>query len=84
MSAVKEIRDLAKMFKWDIHTDDTRREDTYLNGQHMVAVDYTRNGMIKRARRYEFVSIGHPKLCESTHSNHKKSDVRNWLVKLGH
>ena len=82
MSTVTEIRDLAKMFGWDIHTD--RRGDTYLHGQHMVTVDYNRNGAVREGRLYEFASIENPKLRESTHGNRKKSDVRNWLVKLGH
>ena len=84
MSAVKEIRDLAKMFGWDIHTDETRHEDTFLHGQHMVTVDYSRNGAVLMGNYYEFASITHPVLRERTRVKHKKSDVRNWLVKLGH
>lgn len=84
MSATREIRDLADMFGWGIHSDDSRRQDTFIHGQHMVTVDYSRNGAVREARRYEFASIARPKFCESTRDNRKKVDVKNWLVRLGH
>lgn len=84
MSAVGELRDLAKMFGWDIHADDSRRQDTFLHGQHMVMVDYARDGAVRDGQRYEFASVASPKLRERTRSVHKKDDVRAWLVKLGH
>ncbi len=83
MSADREIRDLAGMFGWDIHSDDSRRQDTFIHGQHMVAVDYARNGAVREGRRYEFASITNPHFCEATRDNSKKGDVKHWLVKLG-
>lgn len=84
MNAVREIRDLAGMFGWDIHADDSRRQDTFIHGQHMVTVDYARNGAVNEAHRYEWASIREPQLRDSTRDNRKKSAVKNWLVKLGH
>lgn len=83
MNASKEIRNLAGTFGWDVHTDDSRRQDTFLHGEHMVTVDYSRNGAVREARRYEFASVAHLKFCEGTRDNHKKDDVTRWLVKLG-
>jgi len=84
MNAIEEIRNLALMFQWESHTDNSRRQDTFIHGQHMVTVDYRRDGAVNQAQRYEFASIKHPKLCESAYGRDKKSDVRYWLVKLGH
>jgi len=84
MKATAEIRDLAGMFGWDVHTDESRLQDTFIHGQNVVAVDYARNGAVREARRYEFASIAQLHLCERTNDNRKKGDVKSWLVQLGH
>ena len=83
MKAQSELRNLAGMFSWDIHSDDSRRQDTFIHGQHMIAVDYARNGAVREGRRYEFAKITDPQFREATSENRKKGDVQNWLVKLG-
>lgn len=83
MSATREIRDLAATFGWDAHTDDSRRQDTFLHGQHMISVDYCRDGSVRDASRYEFASIMNPKFREATRGRDKKGDVESWLIKLG-
>lgn len=82
MTAVKELRDLAGMFGWGIHVEN--RQHTFLHGQHMVTVDYNRNGAVREAKRYEFASAENVHFVERTRESHKKDDVRNWLIKLGH
>ena len=84
MSATREIRDLAATFGWEAHTDDSRHQDTFLHGEHMIAVDYRRDGSVQDAKRYEFASIMNPRLRESTRGQDKKGDVERWLIKLGH
>lgn len=83
MKAQSELRDLAGMFSWDIHRDDSRRQDTFIHGQHMIAVDYARNGAVREGRLYEFASIMNPKFREAARDISKKGDVKNWLVRLG-
>jgi hypothetical protein len=81
MSAVREIRDHAKMFGWSC-----RREamgDTFVLGGNMVAVDYRKDGTVDRGYRYRFHVATGPKLCEATPIRNKKSTVVSWLVSLG-
>lgn len=82
--AVGEIREKADMFGWQAHTDERRNEDTFIHGQHMVTVDYRRDGTVDEGYRYVFFSIKNPKLVERTGVRDKKSDVVGWLVRLGH
>jgi hypothetical protein len=81
--AAADIRNHADMFGWDAHIDNRRLEDTFVHGQHMVTVDYRRDGTVDRAYRYVFNRITHPKLQEATGARNKKSAVVAWLVRLG-
>lgn len=84
MTATQELRDLARMFSWSAHVDEARHSDTFICGQHMVAVDYRRDGAVEVGRRYEFASVKDLRLRELTGSRNRKDDVRNWLISLGH
>jgi len=84
MTAAPEVRDLARTFGWQIHIDERRHEDTFVHGQHMVTVDYRRDGTVDRGYRYVFNTITRPQFQERTGVRNKKSAVLSWLVSLGH
>lgn len=83
-NATKEIRDLADMFGWNVHSEESRRQDTLIHGQYMITVDYAVNGAVRDGKLYEFSSIASPAFREQTRSAHKRGDVKNWIVQLGH
>ncbi|WP_133259209.1 hypothetical protein [Mycobacterium colombiense] len=75
------IREHAQMFHWDCHQE--FRRDTLVCGQHMVAIDYRRDGTIEEGRRYTFQKITDVKLQERTGPRHKRATIVSWLVNLG-
>lgn len=83
MTAVKEIRDHAKLFGWTVHADDHRLEDTFVHGEHMVAVNYRKDGTVDQGTRYVFYRITDPQLQEHAAGRNKKSRVVSWLAGLG-
>lgn len=84
MTAAVEIRQHATMFGWEAHIDERRHEDTFVHGEHMVAVNYRRDGTVDEGSRFVFHRITDVKLQERTGHRHKKTAVLQWLVKLGH
>lgn len=81
-TAATDIRTHAKMFGWNTHTD-PHHGDTFIHGEHMVAVNYRRDGTIDTAKRYSFWNINDLRLQEVAPEKHKKTAVLAWLIGHG-
>jgi hypothetical protein len=84
MTAALDLRSAAHLFGWEVHVDEHRKEDTFIFGPNMLAVNYRRDGTVDQAYRYLFYRIDKPKLQEKTPLRSKKSTILAWLAGLGH
>ena len=81
MNAVAEIRQHGEMFNWKRHSEHAK--DTFIHADHMVAVDYRRDGTVDAGRCYLFRSIDDLVLQEVASDRNKRSSIISWLIKLG-
>jgi hypothetical protein len=83
MTAAVEIRGRAKMFGWETHVDEQRKEDTFIHGPHMVAVSYNRGWTVGEGKLFYFFRASDVQLRETTPLRNKKSAIVAWLARLG-
>lgn len=82
MTSDAEIRETAEILGWKVSATQVRK-DTFLLGQHMIAVDYKRDGSVDQAARYLFYRINDLHLEETLiGGRYKKAKVIGWLARF--
>lgn len=77
------LRDQAKLFRWGVHVDRNRREDTFICGENMIAVNYKADGSVREAQRYTFFRADDLHIQEHASGGNKKATILSWLAQYG-